>query len=44
MLLCPNCFSRLRHIGSDYDRPLENYRCRCDAGARNSSGRAAGHP
>jgi GGDEF domain-containing protein len=26
-LICPNCFSRLRHIGSDYDRPLENYRC-----------------
>ena len=32
LLLCPNCFSRLRHIGSDYDRPLENYRCRsCQA-------------
>lgn len=28
LLLCPNCLSRLRHIGSDYDRPLENYRCR----------------
>lgn len=27
VLICPNCFSRLRHIGSDYDRPLENYRC-----------------
>lgn len=27
LLLCPNCLSRLRHIGSDYDRPLENYRC-----------------
>lgn len=31
-LVCPNCLTRLRHIGSDYDRPLENYRCRaCDA-------------
>lgn len=30
-LLCPNCLTQLRHIGSDYDRPLENYRCReCD--------------
>ena len=27
-LVCPNCLSQLRHIGSDYDRPLENYRCR----------------
>ena len=26
--MCPNCKNRLRHIGSDYDRPLENYRCR----------------
>ena len=26
-MICPNCLSRLRHIGSDYDRPLENYRC-----------------
>ncbi|MCX7828753.1 MAG: hypothetical protein N2315_06040 [Thermanaerothrix sp.] len=25
---CPFCGSRLRHIGSDYDRPMENYRCR----------------
>ena len=32
VLICPNCYSRLRHIGSDYDRPLENYRCRaCQA-------------
>nr|WP_030128958.1 diguanylate cyclase [Pseudomonas sp. QTF5] len=32
LLLCPNCLNRLRHIGSDYDRPLENYRCRsCQA-------------
>ena len=32
LLMCPNCLSRLRHIGSDYDRPLENYRCRgCQA-------------
>ncbi|WP_077530220.1 diguanylate cyclase domain-containing protein [Vreelandella utahensis] len=28
LMLCPNCLTRLRHIGSDYDRPLENYRCR----------------
>jgi len=27
-LVCPNCLTQLRHIGSDYDRPLENYRCR----------------
>ena len=27
LLICPNCMSRLRHIGSDYDRPLENFRC-----------------
>ncbi len=26
-LSCPNCLSQLRHIGVDYDRPLENYRC-----------------
>ena len=26
-LMCPNCRERLRHIGSDYDRPLENYCC-----------------
>lgn len=32
VLLCPNCLNRLRHIGSDYDRPMENYRCRsCQA-------------
>lgn len=31
-LLCPNCLTRLRHIGTDYDRPLENYSCNaCDA-------------
>ena len=31
-LVCPNCLSRLRHIGSDYDRPLENYTCnQCQA-------------
>jgi len=27
MLLCPNCLSKLRHIGSDYDRPLESQSC-----------------
>lgn len=26
-LACPNCLTTLRHIGVDYDRPLENYRC-----------------
>ncbi len=26
-LSCPNCRTSLRHIGSDYDRPLENYAC-----------------
>jgi GGDEF domain-containing protein len=24
---CPNCQQRLRHIGVDYDRPMENYSC-----------------
>lgn len=27
VLVCPNCVTRLRHIGTDYDRPLENYNC-----------------
>jgi GGDEF domain-containing protein len=27
VLLCPNCLTRLRHIGSDYDRPLEQFSC-----------------
>ncbi|WP_457363110.1 TackOD1 domain-containing metal-binding protein [Pseudomonas sp. TE3610] len=32
VLLCPNCLTRLRHIGTDYDRPLENYSCNaCNA-------------
>ena len=26
-LMCPNCFSDLRHIGVDYDRPIENQHC-----------------
>lgn len=26
-LQCPKCAARLRHIGADYDRPLENYEC-----------------
>lgn len=31
-LTCPHCLKRLRHIGSDYDRPMENYSCNaCDA-------------
>ncbi|RTZ98562.1 MAG: hypothetical protein DSY89_09500 [Deltaproteobacteria bacterium] len=30
-LVCPGCSTRLRHIGTDYDRPLENYVCHaCD--------------
>jgi len=27
VLSCPNCSARLRHIGTDYDRPLENHMC-----------------
>jgi len=27
LLSCPNCNTRLRHIGADYDRALENYTC-----------------
>lgn len=26
-LTCPNCLQRLRHIGVDYDRPIENQIC-----------------
>lgn len=26
-LSCPNCFEGLRHIGVDYDRPIENQHC-----------------
>lgn len=26
-LSCPNCYTRLRHIGVDYDRPIENQQC-----------------
>lgn len=26
-LSCPNCLQRLRHIGVDYDRPIENQHC-----------------
>lgn len=26
-LECPKCLTQLRHIGVDYDRPLENYHC-----------------
>ena len=25
---CPHCYEKLRHIGTDYDRPLENFTCR----------------
>lgn len=28
ILSCPNCLTQLRHIGSDYDRPIENTRCK----------------
>jgi GGDEF domain-containing protein len=27
LLVCPQCAARLRHIGADYDRPLENFQC-----------------
>ena len=27
-LVCPQCTARLRHIGADYDRPLENQACK----------------
>ncbi|MCK5881668.1 MAG: hypothetical protein KAG18_07310, partial [Sinobacterium sp.] len=27
ILSCPNCLTQLRHIGTDYDRPIENTRC-----------------
>ncbi len=27
-LVCPKCNTQLRHIGSDYDRPIENHGCR----------------
>jgi len=31
-LICGNCQTRLRHIGSDYDRPIENHLCsKCNA-------------
>lgn len=31
-LSCPNCLQNLRHIGVDYDRPIENQHCNnCDA-------------
>ncbi len=26
-MVCPNCLNTLRHIGTDYDRPIENQRC-----------------
>lgn len=30
-LTCPNCQTQLRHIGTDYDRPIETSKCRnCD--------------
>ena len=26
-MICPQCNAHLRHIGAEYDRPLENYNC-----------------
>ncbi|RUO71976.1 hypothetical protein CWI78_04130 [Idiomarina ramblicola] len=26
-LTCPNCLTKLRHIGTDYDRPIETSKC-----------------
>lgn len=26
-LVCPKCLTQLRHIGSDFDRPIENHNC-----------------
>ncbi|HNO74952.1 MAG TPA: GGDEF domain-containing protein [Nitrosomonas mobilis] len=26
-LVCPKCLTQLRHIGSDFDRPIENHSC-----------------
>lgn len=26
-MICPQCNAQLRHIGAEYDRPLENYNC-----------------
>jgi len=28
LLVCPHCRAKLRHIGADYDRPMDNYVCR----------------
>lgn len=28
VLICSNCDTRLRHIGTDYDRPFEQYLCK----------------
>lgn len=28
VLICPNCDTRLRHIGVDYDRPFEQFHCK----------------
>lgn len=28
LLVCPRCNTRLHHLGSDYDHPMENYVCR----------------
>lgn len=28
ILICPKCNTQLRHIGSDYDRPIENHVCK----------------
>lgn len=41
-MICPFCAARLRHIGSDYDIPMENQRCR-DCGAAFSEPRVSCH-
>lgn len=37
-LVCPKCQTALKHIGTDYDRPIERYRCR-DCGERFNDGK-----
>jgi len=38
---CPNCLTQLRHIGTDYDRPIEHIRCNsCNNLSINSEARA----
>ncbi len=37
-MVCPKCQTALKHIGTDYDRPIERYRCR-DCGERFNDGK-----